>query len=448
MLTLLTALTVGCSKGNSKEESKNETAEINLSDCTIVYDNTDYMSKRYAYRLYSNLKLFTGKSLEYAIAEDVAEDAVKLIVTEVDGFDGAAVSGTAKISVEGTTVNCQVDSYYGFEALLDYFEETCVKGEDYILKDDFTWEGNYLDTLEKEEASDAFAYKHMGEYRVMFNNVLWRSFTNIPNDKTGERNLLTTEMIAQYLPDVVGFQECNISKRAESKEENIVKLMEKLGYAEVQVTADNSLNMNCTPIFYKKDTMIPVTGGYLNYKNQPYQESEQNKTSKSLTWCLFETPAGDSFIVISTHMETRYASVRYNQAEEVSRLISTLVDKYNVPVIMGGDFNTVTGSTTFQYLTETAGYTDITKAATEFSSIIKPHHSYPQYKMFKANKDFNGMYGLNGEVIVNEGGLGVDHIVLENEDKMNVLVYGVVIDDCTKSASDHFPTFCDFTIGN
>lgn len=443
MLILVAALITGCEKETAAETGKG--ADVKLSECTIVYDKEDYMSTRYAYRLFSNLKLFTGDSLEYS-AEEVGEEVAKLVVTEMNGLDGNPVAGKAKITVEGNTVNCQVDSYYGFEALLDYFEATCEKGEEYVLADGFTWEGSYLDTLKEEEGSAKYAYNHTGEYRVMFNNVLWRSSSYVPNDKPGERNRLTVEMAAQYLPDVFGLQECNDTKRSEAQEENIVTLLEELGYAEVPVTADNSLGVNCTPIFYRKSTVIPVTGGYLNYKNQPYQETEQNKTSKALTWCLFETPAGDSFIVVSTHLETRYSSVRYNQAEEAAKLIDALIEKYDVPVIMGGDFNTVTGSTTFKYLTETAGYIDVPTVASEFSSIIKPHHSYPQYKINKNNRDFSCMQGLNGEIIVNEGGLGVDHIVMTNEDSMKVSVYGVVVDDCTKASSDHFPTFMDFSV--
>lgn len=435
MLTMLIMTVAACSKETPSED-------VCLSDCKIVYDKSDYMSKRYAYRLYNKVKTLMGKTMEYT--SDSAE--IELGKTIVFKEDTSLEQGTARIDVKDNNITCLVNSYYGFEAILDYLDATYEKGTDYVLADGFSWEGSYLDTLEDSEASDVYAYNKTGDYRVMFNNVLWRASGNIANDKPGERNVLTVEMIKQYQPDVIGMQECDVTKRDEVKEQNMGLLMEELGYAEVQVTVDNAVGVNCTPIFYKTDTMIPVTGGYLNYKNQPYQETDKNQSSKSLTWCLFEAVNGDKFIVISTHLETRYSSVRYNQAEEASELIDALKEKYNVPIIFGGDYNTVTGSTTFQYLVNTAGYTDVTEIAEEFSSIVKPNHSYPQYKILKDITDFNGMHGLSGEVILNEGGMGVDHIVVENEESMQLSVYGVVVDDCTKAASDHLPTFIDFTI--
>ena len=436
MLFLFVLAMTGC-----KKEKDAQAKDINLKECTIVYDKSDYMSKRYAYRLFTQIRVLSGKGLE-CVSDDSEVATAKIIVVEDDVLE----KGSAKIEVKENTIICSVNSYYGFEAVLDYFVATYEKGKEYVLSDGFAWTGSYRDTLEEAELSDGYAYNQRGDYRVMFNNVLWLSPMNVANDKAGERNMLTVEMIKQYMPDVVGLQECNASKRENAQEQNIVTLLKETGYAEVQVTANNTLGVNCTPIFYKQDTMIPVTGGYLNYKNQPFEETEQNQTSKGLTWCLFETKKEEKFIVISTHMETRDSSVRYNQAEEASRLIDVLREKYDVPIILGGDFNTVTGSTTFKYLVNVAGYTDASGAAKEFNSLTKPNHAYPQYKITKDKMDLNGMHGLSGEIIVKEGGMGVDHIVLDNHETMELNVYGVVVDDCTKASSDHFPTFIDFSI--
>lgn len=445
ILTLLLSMSAACSKEkvSSKDTQLEDTQpeEILLSDCRIVYDKEDFMSKRYAYRLFAQIRVLTGKGLE-CTAEDVSEDTDKIVVVENEELE----KGTAKIEVQDHTILCQVNTYYGFEAVLDYLSSACEKGKEYVLKNGFTWTGSYVDTLEEIEDSNAYAYDRKGDYRVMFNNVLWLSPGSVANDKAGERNVLTVEMVKQYMPDVIGMQECDATKREDAKEQNMVTLLEQLGYAEVNVTVDNSLGVNCTPIFYRQDTMIPVTGGYWNYKNQPYEESEQNMSSKGLTWCLFETKTGEEFIVVSTHMETRDSSVRYNQAEEVTKLIGELEKKYNVPVVLGGDFNTVTGSTTFQYLTKDAGFMDAAGNGEVFNSITKPNHAYPQYKIMREQMDFNGMHGLSGEIIVKEGGLGVDHIVLKNNGSLQLAVYGVVVDDCTKAASDHFPTFIDFSI--
>ena len=41
----------------------------------------------------------------------------------------------------------------------------------------------------------------------------------------------------------------------------------------------------------------------------------------------------------------------------------------------------------------------------------------------------------------------VDHITVSNNDLM-IGVFGVVVDECTRSASDHLPIFIDFSAKN
>lgn len=430
---------IGCGKQQDEESVGN----FSVKECAIVYDDSDYMSKRYAYRLYEELDELVDEKLELVSSEDVSDDMKRIIISETEGLDGEPVMGNGKISVNDSVVNFEVDSYYGFEIILDYFRVMCEETEDYIFEQGFVWKGNHTQALDDEEKTSAYAYERGGDYRVMFYNVLWISPGYIPNDKPGERNVLQAEMLAQYLPDVIGLQECNQSKRDMAKEQNIVTLFGELGYAEVQVTVENSLGANCTPIFYNTKAVNPITGGYLNYQNQYYDGVDE---SKGLTWCLFETLQEEQFIVVSTHMETHKAGVRVCQAKEATRLISDLIEEYQVPVILGGDFNTKMGSATYEYYTETAGYQDVLEIATEFSSIIRPNHSYPRYLLQKKMMQFNGMYSRSGDVIANDFGTGVDHILLANYDNIETNIYGVVVDDCTKSASDHFPIFVDFSI--
>ena len=40
----------------------------------------------------------------------------------------------------------------------------------------------------------------------------------------------------------------------------------------------------------------------------------------------------------------------------------------------------------------------------------------------------------------------IDHIMLTNGDNVKVGVYGVVVDECSMSGSDHYPIFVDVTL--
>ena len=56
------------------------------------------------------------------------------------------------------------------------------------------------------------------------------------------------------------------------------------------------------------------------------------------------------------------------------------------------------------------------------------------------------MYPPISDEIVKDFGTAVDHILLKNGDNIQLNVYGVVVDNCTLSGSDHFPAFIDFSV--
>ena len=438
-------LTAGCS-GSSGQGSANDTGtpkEINLAECRIVYDKSDFMSRRYAYRLYEEVEELTGVAPDCGDINDADGNGLQIRIIETD--DENVSGGKAQIRVEDNTVTCRIGSYYGFEAILDYIRSTYEENGACVFARDFEWTGDYLDGLSEEEASDAYAYTRGGDYRFMFYNVLFESSTTSENDKGGQRNYLQAQMIAQYMPDIIGMQERDKSKAEWAGEYDFTILLGDLGYAQLEVAADNSMDINMTPIFYRKDVMTPIESGYLNYKNQYRSASEFDIASKSMTWCLFESAAGDRFLVVSSHLCVQDDEVRVAEAGEMMEILNPLIEKYNVPVILGGDFNTKMTSNSYTYYVTDAGFLDVSLNASEFASKIRPHHDYPRYAILD-NLDFNGMYPPISDEIVKDFGTAVDHILLKNGDNIQLNVYGVVVDNCTLSGSDHFPAFIDFSV--
>jgi endonuclease/exonuclease/phosphatase family metal-dependent hydrolase len=293
------------------------------------------------------------------------------------------------------------------------------------------------------------------------------------NPAPAERNLLNAEMVAQYMPDVLGLQEFNASKRHKAGDKDLVKLLGELGYVETvdprvknvgkwgsggeKVTVGNETFKtfyNCTPLFYNTNTTRCIASEYYWYENQIDAENQGNCgamdcASKAMTWGVFETIAtGERYIVVSTHMCTRSDGIRGLQAREAVAVVNRLIAEYDCPAFFGGDLNGRYIHANHIYFTsEEGGFTDIEQnnLATLYTSKTKSYHRpYPevnkQYQLiWPTSDDDTGLY---------DSSESVDHILIHNhkKDTVDITVFGTVVDHCTKSASDHFPIFIDFSI--
>ena len=421
------------------------------------------MQRRMAYRIGCAITETTGVDVPFA-TEKPKRCAAKLVLKD----DKALAGGNFRITVKGKVVTFSAASYYGYIAIARF-----LRTEDaapiYELVDGYVKEGNYKDYLGQFEAADRYAYDKRGDVRVMFYNVLFghygfrkkedgKPLRDVPTDK---RNPLQAAMVGEYLPDVIGCQEFNGSKRGDYLRSNedrartnpdgkLDELLEKIGYKE-SIPRDVKVHpyYNNTPLFYNTKTTKLIKSAYYWYEHQIDDENMNNCGagdcgSKSATWGVFEDKkTGKKYIVVSTHMCTRSNGVRGLQAIEIVDLITGLVEKYNAPVFFGGDFNGLPHHANYTYfVSDKANYTDVALngVAKEFASITRTHHTYPLY--FKE---------LDLELIdpndnTRESLECIDHIMMTNADNVEVNVYGVVVDECSMSGSDHYPIFADVNL--
>ena len=295
----------------------------------------------------------------------------------------------------------------------------------------------------------------------MFYNVLFGTSTGTRKTEEGKtikdvppdvRNALQWQMVKQYMPDVLGCQEFNVTKRGERANEygNLVALLEREGYKE---SCPRDVGVHCyynmTPLFYNTKTTKLIKSAYYWYEHQIDGENINNCSpndcgSKALTWGVFEDKkTGKRYIAVSTHMATRSNGVRGLQAIEAVNVITSLVEKYNAPVFLGGDYNGRTTHANYLYFTsENVNYADLALngSAEVFASTTATHHRYPC---------FNTELGFMLPDVADNTGESldcIDHIMMTNGDKVKVGVYGVVVDECSMSGSDHYPIFVDVTL--
>lgn len=294
-----------------------------------------------------------------------------------------------------------------------------------------------LPSLNTKNIADKLSHTTTGDARVMFFNILFDDLHIRPNK---ERNFICAELVAEYGADVICMEECGIDLRASCQEADIKTLMKQKGYEEtLDFHVDNIFNSNYTPIFYNPVKLGLVESSYYRYRHHAPGISDEDKSSKGITWAVFNTCDNRKFIVINTHMCTQSDFPRLQQARELCAISDALTKKYPyVPILLGGDFNTVLDSRTYAHFIE-HGFEDAIFVSQGFSARQKGHHAYPVFD------EKIGYMVYNGELSGTFEG-SVDHILYTNAcENFCICSYGVIINKLARACSDHSPAFVDFT---
>ena len=98
-------------------------------------------------------------------------------------------------------------------------------------------------------------------------------------------------------------------------------------------------------------------------------------------------------------------------------------------------YNDIAGSPAYQALID-SGCVDVQQEAS-VSTDIKSSKNYPKY-----DSQF-GMMRPNGDAMSGAQN-SIDHVLLYRGEDITLQVFGIVVDECTRSASDHLPLFVDF----
>lgn len=340
----------------------------------LVYSASEY---RTAAVLQQHLKTLTG--YELAIKEGSADQSAEgkiLIGTSLCTKVDVTAAHSWAIAVNGTTMEIAAESYYGYEAVQTALEKQVFakKVEDKAMTDTFALSG-------VGSATEAVS-SHDGDIRIMFNNIHGNcSITEYPVEPVA---MMMSEVFKEYLPDVLGLQECSKNMRSLG---GIVGLLAP-EYTEVDVSSSYGFiqngKVNSTPLFYRSETVEVLKSGffcfnYLEYTNEAYKDMlrgcdaskllEENTRqtdgvsvtsggrkddSKGVTWAIFRSKAtGNIFMAASTHLwwendetgdrVTRQIQMAYLKDLLLSEAGTYLADNHisakTMPIFVGGDYN-------------------------------------------------------------------------------------------------------------
>ncbi len=194
---------------------------------------------------------------------------------------------------------------------------------------------------------------------------------------TAWRNKIIRKMIKDMDADFCTFAECGPATIRAG--EAPLPLLMADEYTEL---CPDLSGTNFTPVFYKKDKFNVIDSGYHLYSGL------NDAASKSVTYGVFsDKKTGKKLAVASTHFWWMADSEKDNlqriqNARELKELCDDLTKKYNVPVIIGGDFNNGynadQGDEPYRKMLD-MGFSDIRLTAKETTDVLT-HHTEPVLK--------------------------------------------------------------------
>ena len=403
--------------------------------------------------------------------------------------DPSVETGCYTIAVQNNRLVITAGDMFGFIGAADYLvSEIFVTGEL-----ELTNACNYSGRYEREMLTGS-----VGEYRVMFHNVWFRSFGSFDSPTSYQYELA---LVAAYQPDVIGFNEFDGNWRSCG----FIEAMEAIGYVEAKPTENDRVVTNhLDPIFYNTATTELIEGSakFLSYgnfnkkdadgdgiqepvlrENGKYYDNSSSRWLGASAACFRDKTTGKAYSVCCTHLESNtYVDpqvpvmgnpLRWEQVEKLIPFLENYRETYGMPVILGGDVNSrdyytagtysaaggsveVTEDDMVQYHTgemiprlksaleflKEAGYTNAYDTALSRNEQCSCH-GYPTW-----SSQLGAFVGYNAVIDDNNYLASIDHIyVLDEEDAIEEIVYRHIADKPILCSSDHKPVMLDFNCG-
>jgi len=256
---------------------------------------------------------------------------------------------------------------------------------------------------------------------ILYSHNIWNF------NPAGYRNTLTRSMISDFAPDVCTFQECG-PQSCRVGNPDIVSLMCDV-YSEA---TPEFADVNYTPVFYKKEKFNLLDKGYLVY------DGLNDVNSKSVTWAVLEDKeTKKKYAFASTHFwwmarGEEDANQRVENAKQLKSVCEKIIEKYNIPVIIGGDYNNGKGSEQgdkAHFAMLDMGFRDIRDMAEE--KTCEEFTCREAYPVLKEDETFDKC-----EVAPHEC---IDYIYVYGDFDVSVKKFHIETNDTALTASDHCP---------
>ena len=302
---------------------------VSITEYTLIYDSAAATGSTYARNYFSNK------------VNEFCEVELEKSKTAVDGYNIfiGTLGNDATVKAFYDSCDSGMIGYDGKNVYLLAKDNSML----YTVIDAFfakAANGNIAVTANEKVAVAGDAIK------VMSYNVLYEKFYD--DEETLPRDITKlAEFIASEAPDVFGIQE----GKGFHKEE-IIKVMPNYEYYEgVQLGGDKMQNM----VFWNADKFTLIEKGFRYLTATPLIKSkiEESNSYRGYSFVILESlETHNQFMFVNTHLTYKSAAgsttddtPRYKQAQYLKKFLES--EKYaSLPIILVGDFNSVSGSNT------------------------------------------------------------------------------------------------------
>ena len=346
LLLLMALLFVSCVDGGgidmlATDEVSAETEaaenEIVLSEYTIIRpERADKTEISAAMALREGLK---KAGLELPIADDhpsfMREKEILVGVTNRTESTVAAEGLTRldyKISFTKDKIIIVGGSPAATASAVEYFISNYIKSADGVVG-----------LVKKEEYVMKNVYKFEElDLKVVSLNLL--TATNAQKNQQGEREPRISAFIADYKPDSIGVQECEIFWRM--RLDSILT-----GYERAQEITTVTKNY----IYYRTDRLKVVESGVFWLSETPETSSKGfgSEYYISCCWAIFESlENGSRYVHMNTHLDVNSEEIRKKELEVLLPRVQGFVDE-GYAVLLTGDFNSKESSVIYKTIVNT-----------------------------------------------------------------------------------------------
>lgn len=247
----------------------------------------------------------------------------------------------------------------------------------------------------------------------------------------------------QILPDMIGLQEVSVHM-ADLMMDRMRTFQDEHG----ETVHYEYLSGGDTPIVFRSDRFLLMESGFLRYpKEIPGLTGEYNNAwTKSYTYGVFQCiETGKMLIFMSTHLwwmssdpQAKHYMPASNQARAwqlrlASRTVQELVEKYQCPAVIVGDFNAGMGSLCLDAAAE-LGWKELHDLAADDAERDNTRGHHP--------------CGPEGWTR-NEAGVfaqSIDHMMLLNGEGVRVHTFRRLTDTWYDPISDHYPLYSEISL--
>ncbi len=391
-------------------------AGTELQDFRVVVPAEGYAEQYVAEMFCDYLFAYYGGKTPVIVTDKTEPAGHEILIGNTNRTTVKADAGEYRIAVTSTGLQAVSGHVTGYIELYDALRKAIPSSKSTVnLSVGEEWSGWLESTAVKKDS----------DISVMYHNVLGY----VDKYPAANRPKLALQVYLAYLPDVIGMQECG-QAYYRSYAKVLMDGLHDAGYQEIVFSTQGGTG---NPIFYNSEKLTLLDSGY----------DRARSGDKGTTWAVFAEKANPErvFAVTNSHFAAnsnaggnaeRGNTYRVADAQTLLKVVEEIKTDYpEIPIIVGGDFNSSAGSNPGKTLRD-GGLTH----ATEFAKVSPDYSAWIGYPVYDDEK---GYYLPRTFVWANIGG-ALDHVMFGgNLNKITAPEYAILKDRLCCVISDHLP---------